>query len=86
MKRRRFLQALALAPLAPKLAVLPPPAVAAPAPALVVYPQTVEIPLRRTNFASLTPEQAQVWSRDLWLAYRANVPAVPKAARKARRR
>ena len=55
MKRRRFLQALALAPLAPKLAVLPPPAVAAPA--LVAYPQTVEIPLRRTNFASLTPEQ-----------------------------
>ena len=84
MKRRRFLQALALAPLARKLAVLPPPAVAAPA--LVAYPQTVEIPLRRTNFASLTPEQAQVWSRDLWTAYRANVPAVPKAARKARRR
>ena len=68
MKRRRFLQALALAPLAPKLAVLPPPAVAAPA--LVAYPQTVEIPLRRTNFASLTPAQRQVWSREMWLEAR----------------
>ena len=66
MDRRRFLTVLALAPLAPKLAVLPPPAVAAPAPALVVYPQTVEIPLRRTNFASLTPAQRQVRSREMW--------------------
>ena len=62
MKRRRFLQALALAPLAPKLAVLPPPAVAAPA--LVAYPQTVEIPLRRTNFSSLTPEQIKTLASD----------------------
>ena len=84
MDRRRFLTALALAPLAPKLAVLPLPAAAAPV--LVAHPQVVEIPQHRANFASLTPKQAQVWSRDLWTAYRANVPVVPKAARKARRR
>ena len=55
MDRRRFLTALALAPLAPKLAALPQPAAAAPV--LVAHPQVVEIPQHRTNFASLTPEQ-----------------------------
>ena len=57
MKRRRFLQALALAPLAPKLAAVE----AAPVRAL---------PPRRTNFASLSREQVKVWSRETMLAYR----------------
>lgn len=73
MKRRRFLQALALAPLAPKLAALPPPVAAVP------------VPPPRVNFSSLTPAQRLVWSRDVWTAYRVNLPVVPKAARKARR-
>lgn len=50
MKRRRFLQALALAPLAPKLAALSMPAVAA----------------TKVNFAALSPAQKMVWSREIW--------------------
>lgn len=67
MKRRSFLTAALLAPLAPKLAALPAPA--EPIKALALGEQALEM-REVTNFAALTPAQMRVWSRDFWAAAR----------------
>ena len=77
MKRRRFLTAALLAPLAPKLAQLP--VMPEPVKALVLGPEKLElVKVPAVNFGTLTPAQMRYWSRELFLeAYR--VPLLPAA-------
>jgi hypothetical protein len=75
MKRRRLLQGLLLAPMAPKLA---------PAPEDALVPYWTETPLAApaTNWAALSARQKRAWSLNLFLEARRalTLPRPPVAA------
>lgn len=67
MKRRSFLSLVALAPLLPKLGVLSAPTMYS---TLVLGKERLELVKSPIHFASLTPTQRKVWSRETMESFR----------------